>query len=82
MGASVDSARRKDWRKRGLLKAVRGAPRGRVVKFEGLEACAKVRREDTANTGALAVGDRPNGLNLAADAMWRGIDGVAGMRYV
>jgi hypothetical protein len=67
----VDSARRKDWRRRGLLKAVRGAPRGLVVKVESLAAEAKVRREVAERA---EVGARPKGRSLVAEAMWRAID--------
>jgi hypothetical protein len=70
----VDSARRKDWRRRGLLKAVRGAPRGLVVKEESLAGEEKARREEAERVRAVEVGPRPNGRSLAALAMWRGID--------
>jgi hypothetical protein len=70
----VDSARRKDWRNSGLLKAVRGAPRGLVVKDESLVAEEKARREEAESARAVEVEARPNGRILAALAMWRGID--------
>jgi hypothetical protein len=55
------------------LKAVRDAPRGLVAKDESLDAEANARRELAEK---VEVGVRPNGRNLAAEAMCEGIDAL------